>query len=214
MVFKLRDCVLTPMELLEQWDAYTIHSAYYITKHVNAALQRSLGLAPYFIDIASLYDSSPKPRHRIHFWPTTRSRQSNAMISSFFGSDKCSLCGRKCKATSRSKAAVCKDCRSYPMNSIVSAMQRLSLAQKDALALAHQCSDCNLCFEDASTFATVKIINSRAQIDVTRKGAQSTMLITPLANCSCIDCPVTFARHRMREKELEALAMCNALDIL
>jgi hypothetical protein len=26
LVFKLRDCVLTPMELLEQWDAYTIHS--------------------------------------------------------------------------------------------------------------------------------------------------------------------------------------------
>lgn len=30
--FKLRDCVLTPLELLEQWDSYTIHSAYYITK--------------------------------------------------------------------------------------------------------------------------------------------------------------------------------------
>lgn len=30
--FKLRDCVLTPLELLEQWDSYTIHSGYYITK--------------------------------------------------------------------------------------------------------------------------------------------------------------------------------------
>jgi DNA polymerase zeta len=30
--FKLKDCVLTPLELLERWDAYTIHSAYYITR--------------------------------------------------------------------------------------------------------------------------------------------------------------------------------------
>jgi hypothetical protein len=202
------------MELLEQWDAYTIHSAYYITKHVNAALQRSLGLAPYFIDIVSWYEASPKPRHRIHFWPTTRSRQSNIMISSFFGSDKCSLCGRKCKATSRSKAAVCKECRSNPINSIVDAMQRLSMAQNDAMALAKQCSNCNLCFEDAATFGTVKCIKSKSQNDITRKVTQSTLLVTPLANCSCIDCPLTFARHRMREKEIEAMAMCDALEIL
>lgn len=201
------------MELLEQWDAYTIHSTYYITKHVNAALQRSLGLAPYFIDVASWYEASPKPRHRIHFWPTTRSRQSNMMISSFFGSDKCSLCGRKCKATSRSKAAVCKECRHNPINSIISSMKRLNMAQKDALALANQCSNCNLCFEDASTFATVRSL-TKSHNNITRKDTHSTMLVTPLANCSCIDCPVTFARHRVREKELEAIAMCDALDIL
>ena len=32
LTFRLKDCVLTPLELLERWDAYTIHSAYYITK--------------------------------------------------------------------------------------------------------------------------------------------------------------------------------------
>ena len=32
VTFRLKDCVLTPMELLERWDGYTIHSAYYITK--------------------------------------------------------------------------------------------------------------------------------------------------------------------------------------
>lgn len=30
--FRLKDCVLTPLELLERWDAYSIHSAYYIEK--------------------------------------------------------------------------------------------------------------------------------------------------------------------------------------
>jgi DNA polymerase zeta len=32
ITFRLKDCVLTPLELLERWDAYTIHSTYYITK--------------------------------------------------------------------------------------------------------------------------------------------------------------------------------------
>ena len=53
LTFRLRDCVLTPIELLEQWDSYTLHAAYYTTKHVNAALQRCLGLSPYHVDIHS-----------------------------------------------------------------------------------------------------------------------------------------------------------------
>ena len=32
VTFRLKDCVLTPMELIERWDAYTIHSAYYIER--------------------------------------------------------------------------------------------------------------------------------------------------------------------------------------
>mgnify|MGYP002784568135 CR=1 FL=1 len=32
MTFRLKDCVLTPLELLERWDAYTIHSSYYIQR--------------------------------------------------------------------------------------------------------------------------------------------------------------------------------------
>lgn len=32
VTFRLKDCVLTPLELLERWDAYTVHSAYYIER--------------------------------------------------------------------------------------------------------------------------------------------------------------------------------------
>ena len=32
LTFKLKDCVLTPLECLERWDSYTIHTAYYIEK--------------------------------------------------------------------------------------------------------------------------------------------------------------------------------------
>jgi hypothetical protein len=212
MTFKLRDCVLTPMELLEQWDAYTIHTAYYITKHVNAALQRCLGLPPYQIDVSFWFDDCPKPRQRIHFWPSTTSRQSNVMISTFFGSDKCSICARKCKANSRSKASVCQICRNDETKSVISSMNRLRNAQKDALALAQKCKECNLCFEDASTFAAVRSVRTKQPSVTTKKSTTPSVLITPLANCTCIDCPTTFERHRIREKELEAIAICDALD--
>jgi hypothetical protein len=100
------------------------------------------------------------------------------------------------------------------MTSIVASMKRLSTTEKDALVLAKQCNRCNLCFEDNSTFASVRSIRYRPQNGVVKQGIQTNMLVIPLANCSCIDCPVTFARHRMRENELEAIAICDALNIL
>jgi hypothetical protein len=200
------------MELLEQWDAYTIHTGYYITKHVNAALQRCLGLPPYHIDISHWFDACPKPRQRIHFWPSTTTRQNNVMISTFFGSDKCTICGRKCKANSRFKASVCNVCRNDSMQSTISSMHRLRKAQKDALTLAQKCKVCNLCFEDASTFAAVRSVRYKQNSVNIRKNTNSSVLVTPLANCTCIDCPTTFERHHVREKELEALAVCDALD--
>ena len=202
------------MELLEQWDSYTIHTSYYIMKHVNAALQRCLGLAPYNIDVATWFESCPKPRQRIHFWPSTSSRQGNVMISTFFGSDKCSICGQKCKANSRSKASICFSCRNNSMKSVITAMRQLNIAQKDAFVLAQQCKKCNLCFEDASTFATVRSATFKTQLGTTKKSTYSSVLVTPLANCSCIDCPNTFERHRVREKELEAISICEALTEL
>lgn len=39
VTFRLKDCVLTPLELLERWDAYTIHTAYYIER-VSVAQRR------------------------------------------------------------------------------------------------------------------------------------------------------------------------------
>lgn len=78
----LKDCVVTPLELLEAWDSLTIHSTYYIEKHVNAALKRCFGLAPHNIDIDGWYRSCPKPRRRIHFWVSSVAYTgNNAMIN-------------------------------------------------------------------------------------------------------------------------------------
>jgi DNA polymerase zeta len=215
LTFRLRDCVLTPSELLEQWDAYTIHAAYYITKHVNAALQRCLGLDPYRIDVNAWYESCPKPRRRIHHWPVTRSG-SNLMISSYFGSDICSLCGNKCKAQGSSRAVVCGECRSDPAKATIEALGRLHAAQRESKDVALQCSKCNGCFEDASTFAVLKssVKSSDCPSSLIAQVKLTPGILTPLANCTCIDCPNTFERHRLRESELEAEAICKTLNLL
>lgn len=212
--FRLRDCVLTPTELLEQWDAYTIHFEYYITKHVNAALQRCLGLPPYKIDVTTWYWSCPKPKRRIHFWPVTRACRS-IMISSYFGSDTCALCGKKCRAQGRSKAVVCGDCQKDGVNAMHSALVRLNRTQNEAHAVAMRCSNCNACFEDSTTFAVEKggksgVLNSSV---VSAMSQANHGILTPIANCTCIDCPRIFERHRLREAELEAVEICKSLDL-
>jgi DNA polymerase zeta len=212
VTFRLRDCVLTPMELLEQWDAYTIHSGYYITKHLNAALQRCLSLNPHNVDVKAWYESCPKPRRRIHFWPITRSG-SSIMISSYFGSDICSLCKTKCMAQGLSKTAVCSDCRRDRVTTADITLSRLNSVQNEAIEVAERCKMCNLCFEDSSTFAQYRT-SQQSNRGNSNKSFSSTGIITPLANCSCIDCPTTYERHRLREAELESVAVCETLGLL
>jgi hypothetical protein len=196
--FTLKDAVMTPMEAMERWDAFTIHSTYYIERHVNAALQRCLGLAPYNIDVNAWYTSCPKPRLRIHFWPVTRSGQ-GSMITSIFVAGYCSFCGEKSNATTTrgGRAVVCNTCQSDRTKAFHTATMRLQKVNHDAHAVAMECSKCNLCFEDASTFGAEK--------------PRGKGIMTPLANCSCIDCPNTYERHRLREAQLEAEAIVKAL---
>lgn len=207
--YKLRDCVLTPMELLEQWDAYSIHLGYYITRHVNTALQRCLGLAPHYVNIHQWFAQCPKPRQRIHFWPVTRSGNS-AMISSYFGSDMCSICGVQCQASGRSKTAICSTCRhNHTVISSTTAISHLQEVTNEAQRVAQRCHDCNNCFEDWSTFG-------QSTKDSTKVGSmhrQEIGIHTPLANCTCIDCPTTFERHRLREAQIEATSLCQTLDL-
>ena len=218
------------MELLEQWDAYSIHSAYYISRHVNAALQRSIGLAPYFVNVGAWYDACPKPRRRIHYWPATRTG-SSIMISSYFGSDTCSLCGRKCRANGSARAVVCQRCRQDPVSVSVAAFKVLGAVQKESQQLANACSHCNGFVENPSTFARTKTesgtsvglnlgatgagVGSRSKDSAlsTTSTTKTSGVVTPLANCSCTDCPNTFQRHRLREREIEANAVCVALDL-
>ena len=202
--FRLRENVLTPLELLEQWDSYSVHLSYYTTKHVNAALQRCFGLTPFNINIASWYESSSKPRMRIHYWPTSKSA-SNSMISNYFGSDTCSLCGKRTKSTGKSKVAVCNSCQRDSVSAVCTALSRLNETQQQATALAAICSDCNGSFEDTGSFARVEVSSA--------KGKQKELLSNPLAICICIDCPITYKRHKLRESEIETVELCKALDI-
>jgi len=203
MKFRLRENVLTPLELLEQWDSYSIHISYYTTKHVNAALQRCFGLNPFNINIASWYESSSKPRMRIHYWPDSRSA-SCSMISKYFGSDTCSLCGKRTKSKGKSRAVVCNSCQQDSVVAVCTALTRLNETQQQANSLAAICSDCNGTLEDAGSFAREEVSSA--------KGKRN-KLSNPMANCICIDCPITYKRHKLRESEIEAVELCKALNI-
>ncbi len=205
MKFRLRENVLTPLELLEQWDSYSIHISYYTTKHVNAALQRCFGLRPFNINIASWYESSSKPRMRIHYWPDSRSA-SCSMISKYFGSDTCSLCGKRTKSKGKSRAVVCNSCQQDSVVAVCTALNRLNETQQQANALAAICSDCNGTLEDAGSFAREEVPSAKG------KGKRNKMS-NPMANCICIDCPITYKRHKLRESEIEAVELCKALNI-
>jgi DNA polymerase zeta len=201
---RLSDAVMTPLELMEHWDLHTLNTTYYITKHVNAALQRCLSLDPHRVDVHQWYRNAPKPRRRIHYWPSTGR---SAMISSFFGSDLCWFCGRKSKVSGRSHVSVCSTCRHSEARSVELAIRRMNLIEKESQALARTCGKCNLCFESSGTFAALESTSSGAI------GKAKCKVQTPLANCTCIDCPVLYSRHRSREDELELRAVFQALGI-
>jgi len=198
--FRLKDCVLTPMELLEQWDKYTVHTSYYITKHLNAAVQRCIGLVPHKIDVSKWFDACPKPPQRIHHWPLSKSG-SSVMISSFFGSDTCIICKMKCSIQGSLKVSICHQCLEDGMKTTAYIYDRLYSVQVRSAEAASTCRSCNLCLESSSTFARLQSTANRT-------------VETPLANCTCIDCPNTFIRHRLREAELEAETACRALDLI
>lgn len=192
---------MTPMELLEQWDSYSVHSAYYIERHVNPALQRCLGLAPFKIDVTTWYKSCAKPRRRIHYWPHSRAKQNTLMISHFFGSDACSLCGQKCTLTGRTKISICSLCKSDPHRAVTVAMNKLATVQREAIRIAQTCSQCNMDFEDSATFATTTEATAKTTKggNAPRATKPTIVLKRPLANCICIDCPLTFQRHHVAE---------------
>lgn len=204
---------MTPIELLEQWASYSVHSNYYIERHLNPALQRCFGLSPHFIDVAAWFKSCPKPRRRIHFWPQTRIKQSTLMISHFFGSDACSLCGLKCSSAGRNRTALCRNCQSNRTKSFAIAMNKLAVRQRDAMQVARVCSRCNMNFEDAATFATtVATFSNRKKAGADSSFTRSELYLTrPLANCVCTDCPMTFERHKIAESQFEAQEIVETL---
>ena len=216
--FKLKDGVHTPLELLEQWDSFSVNAEYYTVRHVNAALQRCFGLPPFKINVHAWYNSCPKPRRRIHHWPQSRS-SSSLMISSYFGSDACAFCSSKCKSVGSSKVVVCQRCKADGIAAACTAIDRLRETQERANLLAAACSACNGCPESSWSFA----MEDYHQPASKRRGNSYVVaanpthrrgrLVTPMANCVCVDCPITYERHRTRESEIEAKELCHALDL-
>jgi hypothetical protein len=212
--FKLRDCVLTPNELLEHWDSFTIHFGYYITRHVNAALKRCFSLAPFYCDIDSWYEASPKVAKPIHFWPLSKSSH-GSMISSFFGSDTCAICQRKCHADATERVVVCETCKKSHTTASFLAIHTLNSIQQGSNQLAKICHECNGCVESSGTFARENIVPIKGRGIHTKANVRyiSDGICSPISNCTCIDCEITYKRHELRGKEMEAIALCRALRL-
>ena len=126
------------------------------------------------------------------------------MISKYFGSDECSLCDKRTKSKGKSRAVVCDNCQQDKVSVVCTALSHLNETQQQANALAAICSDCNGLLEDSGSFAREEITSTKGR----RK-----RLSNPMANCVCIDCPVTYKRHRLRECEIEAMELCKALNV-
>lgn len=140
------------------------------------------------------------------------------MITTYFGSDICSLCHVKCQASGSSRVVVCSACRKDQIRASSLAMRKLNALEVAASKAADECSACNRCFEDSSTFAQIEkgsnTVPSMGRVGLMKSAASSDELQLPLANCVCIDCPNTFRRHRLREQQVEASATCDVLDLL
>jgi hypothetical protein len=183
-------------------------------KHVNAALQRCFGLAPFNINVHTWYEACPKPRQKIHFWPLSRSG-SSLMISSYFGSDICAMCETKCKSMGSSRVAVCPKCRKDEANAVYIAIQRLNETQEQANRIASICSSCNGCMETSESFATEVLMpppkKKHNTFGFSSSQRRTGKLCNPMANCVCIDCPITYLRHELRATEIELTEFMKAI---
>ena len=134
------------------------------------------------------------------------------MITSYFGSDVCSLCERRCQASGRARVVVCEVCRQDRVRASQKALAILNRVQILSSSIANECSRCNKCFESSDTFATIDGEVTSGQFGTSRVGGIESIQL-PLANCSCIDCPNTFKRHRLREQTIEAYSACDVLGL-
>ena len=103
------------------------------------------------------------------------------------------------------RVSLCQFCKDDYLESLLSSLERLNKIQTEIQTVSMKCGRCSSTYEDASTFAVISSIRGFAEL--------SSGVATPLGNCSCIDCPITFERHRLRESEIEALEVCSALKI-
>jgi hypothetical protein len=90
--------------------------------------------------------------------------------------------------------------------------------QQKANILALVCQKCNGCVENSGTYAPERVITQRKKFNPFSASTTETLLsggvISPIAICTCIDCPISYKRHEMREAEIEAIELCNALRAL
>jgi hypothetical protein len=97
------------------------------------------------------------------------------------------------------------------------ATERLNEAQQHANRIAAKCSSCNGCLETSDSFATEVFMppskKKHSQFAISTTQRRVGRLCNPMANCVCIDCPLTYLRHELRELEIEATELMKATSL-
>jgi len=198
--FRLKDCVRTPMQLLENWDRESIHTAYYASTQLNRALARCFSLPPYNINIHAWFASTPKPRKRANFWPVKKEKN----ISNFFGSGTCAHCAEKCPSNGSSKVVVCTRCLAGSERQVgaVWALNRHNKSLKMREGLRKICENCN------------GLRGAGDELGFGADAGEGKGVVVPIGNCLNLECAVFFKRHRVREMEIESEAVVKAFGLL
>ena len=131
--------------------------------------------------------------------------------------DTCSICGKKAKSDGNSKSVICAQCKVDQDAATFLALQTLHDIQQKANAYAKICQSCNGCMESSGTYAPEKAVDKKKNRLVKNSAPEifvSGGVVSPISICTCIDCPVTYKRHELRESEIEAIGLCKALNCL
>ncbi|CAN0361982.1 unnamed protein product [Hapterophycus canaliculatus] len=121
---RLMDLVVSPEQFLAEGSGLRLNGKYYITKVVNPALDRALALLG--VDVHAWYNDMPRPAprvaHKAKKTPSAFGARSDgggigkgkgrgagtkkaSVITNFFISDRCLLCGEQCAKSVCGKCA-------------------------------------------------------------------------------------------------------------
>ncbi|CAN0467311.1 unnamed protein product [Ectocarpus sp. 12 AP-2014] len=139
---RLMDLVVSPEQFLAEGSGLRLNGKYYITKVINPALDRALALLG--VDVNAWYNDMPRPAPRVShkakkpldaFGGGGKGKGKASVITNFFISDRCSLCGEQCTRS------VCGKCARDPAANCA-AFSRLRESDLAALQLLEVCRQC------------------------------------------------------------------------
>ena len=200
---RLIDLVATPEGLLRRGSGLKVNVEYYLTKCINPALQRVLGLCGAALRVDDWYAAVPKPCARIRrisyencgaaldsagVVGGLRRKNQQTLMDKFAYNYSCELC-----ASDASTSLLCAACAAEP-SSLLLLQRRLGSLESAEQTLRRLCDSC-------AGFPQRSMLLEKGQ------------LIGP-DTCAAISCPVFFERCRVVVRLEDAVEALNATSAM